>query len=92
MVQCISCETDFDKDKLRREKSGTSSGVVRYTCPDCGDMDGIYLGFYCNPCNEWYGGRAALKEKTKKGVNKYICPSCDGLIREGEVLDVKNRK
>jgi DNA-directed RNA polymerase subunit RPC12/RpoP len=87
MVQCSNCELELDKDKLRQEKSGTSSGDVRYRCPDCSNK--IFIGFYCKPCDEWHNARVALKQKSKKALTKYICPSCDGLIREGEVLDVK---
>lgn len=79
-------EQDKSKESLRSE-SATSSGKKYAYCSSCGDR-GVFLGYYCDPCDVWYGGRSALKQNpVSSGVTAHVCPSCDGLIRSGEELD-----
>lgn len=88
-VACRRCEETYATDAIRAEARTSQSGKQDTSCPECDAHNSIFLGFYCAPCDRWYGGRNRLKKYDNGSVAKYTCPACDGIIRRGEILDVR---
>lgn len=85
-LTCNDCDCETTYSALR-EKRTLTSGKVSYNCPECSAH--LNSEFYCKPCNSFHGGRCVLPRHDNGSVAKYTCPDCTGLIRSGEVLDVR---
>jgi|APHM01.1.fsa_nt_gi hypothetical protein len=83
---CADCGHEETEEELY-ERYSKRRGKVDFKCADCGSRLGIE--FHCVDCDEWYGGRVSLKRYDNGSICEYVCPECDGIIRKGKVLDVK---
>lgn len=87
-VECPECNATATMEELQEHnRPEYSDGKVELDCPDCSVR--LDIQFYCGDCDEWVGGRIGLKRYDNGSVAKYVCPSCDGWIRQGNVLDVR---
>lgn len=86
-VECTECGRISTMEELYDMRDPKTSGKKRLKCPSCSDKIGIE--FYCDVCDVWHSCRAALKGYKNGGVTEYVCTECDGWIRTGEVLDVR---
>jgi len=84
---CPSCSENYSMEDLRNQKSCGHDGKYEFNCSNCGQH--LTTEFYCTGCESWFGGRCMLKRKDNGSVAKYVCPNCDGLIRNGNVLDIR---
>lgn len=85
---CEDCGATITEEELREaNKPSYSDGKVQLNCPECSNR--LSIQFYCGDCDEWVGGRIGLKWYDNGSVAKYVCPSCDGWIRKGNVLEVR---
>jgi len=81
---CPDCEhTETEEELYKRYER--QNGKIKCKCKECG----VRMGneFHCTDCDEWYGGRIELKPYDNGSICEYVCPECDGIIRQGNVLD-----
>lgn len=86
-IECTECNTETDEEQLREHNKPSTSGKEKLNCPNCSNM--LDIQFYCGDCDEWTNGRIGLKKYDDGNVAKYVCPSCDGWIRKGNVLEIR---
>lgn len=86
-IKCSDCNTEMDEEELRDHNKPSTGGKTNLNCPNCSAR--LSIQFYCDSCNEWVRGRVGLKRYDDGNVAKYVCPSCDGWIRQGNVLEVR---
>lgn len=84
--ECQDCGHTVTRETLH-ERNSNREGKVEFNCNECQNYIGVE--FHCTKCDSWYGGRISLKPYDNGSVCEYVCPECDGLIRKGPVLDVK---
>lgn len=88
-IECPKCGRLTTLAKLYEYCDPSTSGKHDLICPNLDCQKKIDIQFHCSNCKCWHTCRSALKPDKYRGVTKYRCTECDGWIRRGEVLDVR---